>query len=378
MKIVAVNHDVILSADRGLYRTLRSIYNIEIFLVVPSLWQELFGPTRFEPERGSLPVFASKTIFAGRSHRAIYLSLGRILKQVQPDCLWVNGEPESYLSYQAVLLRDRLSPRSRVVFTSYRNIDYGTVKFPYKFSHLNALCERLVLSRADHCIAHNETAKEIFRKKGFEAITVIPPAVDTQLFRRTVGEALMKELDLQGFVIGYFGRFVRQKGVDVLLKAVSKLDCECRVVLGGGGPAKAEWMKLARDLGLEKKIRWVNPLRHREVPPYLSALDVLVLPSRTGAYWKEQFGRILVEAMACEVPVIGSSSGEIPHVIGDAGLVFREGDEDELCSRLTKLNTNTERRLELIQKGLRRVREHFSIPVVAQQYEKLFRRLIQS
>ena len=65
--------------------------------------------------------------------------------------------------------------------------------------------------------------------------------------------------------------------------------------------------------------------------------DVLVGPSLTTPRWKEQFGRMLVEAMACGVPVIGSDSGEIPHVIGDAGIVVPEGDRVALCAAIARL-----------------------------------------
>jgi glycosyltransferase involved in cell wall biosynthesis len=377
MKIVAVNHDVILSADRGLFRTLSSLYNIEIFLVVPLLWQELFGLTRYEPEQSPFPVLASRTIFTGRSHRAIYLSLGRILKQVQPDIVWINGEPESYLGCQAVLLRNRLSQQSKVIISSFRNIDYVSIRFPYKFSFLNAWCERVVLRHADYCIAHNDSAREILLRHGFHNVTVIPPAVDTSVFKRNQ-RSRREQLGLIKFTIGFVGRFIPLKRVDLLLRAARKLDFEYQILLVGNGPAKAEWIALARELNIDDRIVWRDPVPHSEIPSLLSAMDVLVLPSSAGQSWKEQFGRVLIEAMACEVPVIGSSSGEIPRVIGDAGLVFQEGDEDGLCARLSELNTNTERRLELIRRGLMRVREHFSIPVVAQQYEKLFRRLAQT
>lgn len=376
MNILVVNHDAILSADRGLYRTLKSSHDVEIALLVPFSWQELFGPTRFEPEQSALPVFASRTLFTGRSHRAIYLSLGKILKQVQPDFLWVNGEPESYLSCQAVLLRNRFSPTSKVVFNSYRNIDYLSVKFPYKFSSLNAWCERLVLRHADHCIAHNETAKEIFRKKGFERVTVTPPWVDLTVFRKNNVDALRDSLGLQGFTVGYVGRFTPLKGVDLLLRAAKGLPFDCKVLLVGDGPAKCEWINLAAELQMKNRIVWVAGVRHEEVPSYLNAIDVLVLPSHTGSSWKEQFGRILIEAMACEVPVVGSTSGEIPNVIANAGLIFREGDIDDLRQKLLALCINPEKSIELGKKGLQRVQAHFSIPIVARQYYVLFDRLL--
>ncbi len=375
MKILAVDHNAIRSLDRGLYRALNGLHGNQIFLLLPSSWQELFGLVRFEPEESSLPVFASRTLFTGRSHRAIYLSLGRFLKQLRPDILWINGEPESYLGCQAILLRDSRSPKSKVVFTSYRNIDYTNSRFPYKLAWLNALAERYVLSHADHCIAHNQTAKEIYQRKGFEAVTVIPPAVDTQVFRKTWDSNIKSQLALKGFVIGYFGRFVPEKGVDVLLRSAALLDFDFTLLIAGGGPAKAGWMELGHELGLENKIVWTGPLRHSDLPRYLSCADVVVLPSKTTDYWKEQFGRILIEAMACEVPVVGSNSGEIPNVIGEAGVVFREGDVDDLRRSLLALHADPSKRMELAAKGLEKVKKQYAVPVVARQYYDLFKTL---
>ena len=258
MEILAVDQNAVLSGERALYRTLHQTEDVSVTLMAPTRWKGEFGPLAFESEPSSMRVIASKTLFTGRSHRAIYLSLGKILKQLQPNFLWVNGEPESYLSCQAVLLRNRFSPKSKVVFNSYRNIDYVSVKFPYKFSSLNAWCQRLVLRHADHCIAHNETAKQIYQSKSFERVTVIPPSVDLVVFKKKNANALRNSLGLQGFTIGYVGRFTPLKGVDVLLRAAKELPFECKILLVGDGPAKSEWMKLAEDLQVKDRTVWVG------------------------------------------------------------------------------------------------------------------------
>jgi glycosyltransferase involved in cell wall biosynthesis len=103
------------------------------------------------------------------------------------------------------------------------------------------------------------------------------------------------------------------------------------------------------------------------MPAYLRELDVLVLSSRTQTNWKEQFGRVLVEAMATAVPVIGSDSGEIPHVIGAAGLIFPEGDVGVLRAHLLELMQSEERRRELGQHGRERVLAHYTQAQIAAQ-----------
>jgi len=95
-------------------------------------------------------------------------------------------------------------------------------------------------------------------------------------------------------------------------------------VLVGGGPERSKLEALAQGLGISARVRWEPWVDSCDVAEYMNAFDVLVLPSRTRRNWKEQFGRVLVEAMACETCVVGSDSGEIPNVVGDTGLIFHE------------------------------------------------------
>ncbi len=112
------------------------------------------------------------------------------------------------------------------------------------------------------------------------------------------------------------------------------------------------------------------------VPEFLGGLDALVLPSLTYPNWKEQFGRVLMEAMACEVPVVGSDSGEIAHVIGDAGLVFPEGDVTALTDCLRRLRAAPELRRELAARGLARVRERYTQDRIAAQTLEVYQTVL--
>jgi glycosyltransferase involved in cell wall biosynthesis len=255
-------------------------------------------------------------------------------------------------------------------------MDYPDGEFPYKLAFLNAHAERVVLSRADHCIAHNESAKQIFSHKGFHNITVIPPPVDMTIFKPHRDKRFTAKLGLKSFIIGYIGRFIHEKGIDVLLQAGKLLDFDYQLLIVGDGPAKSRLVEHAKELGVNDRVVWGGPVRHSEIPAYLNVLDVLVLASRTGRMWKEQFGRILVEAMACGVPVIGSTSGEIPKVIGDAGLVFKEEDPSALALGLQKVHSEAHLRSELRAKGLNRVEKFFSVSRAATQYYQVFRSLV--
>ena len=157
------------------------------------------------------------------------------------------------------------------------------------------------------------------------------------------------------FVIGYVGRLVEQKGLRVLVQAAAGLPGDWRLLLVGDGPLRGELEQQASALGIADRLHIAPAVPSTEVPRWLNMCDCLVLPSLTRPNWKEQFGRVLVEAMACQVPVIGSDSGEIPHVIGEAGLVAGEGDADALRQRLLQLMGDEVLRRRLAELGRRRV-----------------------
>jgi glycosyltransferase involved in cell wall biosynthesis len=118
-------------------------------------------------------------------------------------------------------------------------------------------------------------------------------------------------------------------------------------------------------------------VRNEELPEHLATMDVLVLPSRTTPSWVEQFGHILLEAMAMGVPVIGSSSGEIPNVIGDAGLIFQEGDTAQLAAYLDRLHHNEQERSHFASLGRKRVAEHFTHEKIARSQMKIYEWMLE-
>jgi glycosyltransferase involved in cell wall biosynthesis len=149
----------------------------------------------------------------------------------------------------------------------------------------------------------------------------------------------------------------------------------------GEGSERAALQQLANQLQIAEKVTFGPRLNSEAMPQYYRALDILVLPSRTQANWKEQFGRVLTEAMACGVAVIGSDSGEIPHVIGAAGRIFPEGDATALRHYLQQLLDQPAERIRLSQLGRQRVLDCYTMASVAQQtvvvYEKLMAKKLE-
>jgi glycosyltransferase involved in cell wall biosynthesis len=174
----------------------------------------------------------------------------------------------------------------------------------------------------------------------------------------------------RAFTVGYAGRLVESKGLRDLLAAVRMLAQPVELVLIGNGELRAE-LEGAEVPG--SRVRVLDGLAHDRMAEGFAQLDVLALPSRTTPTWKEQFGRVIVEALWCGVPVVGSDSGEIPWLIEltGGGLVFAEGDAAALAGRLAELREDPALRARLAREGGEAARRLFSVPAATDALEQL-------
>lgn len=258
--------------------------------------------------------------------------------------------------------------RAPVVYYTFQNIDK---RYPFPFSAIERWCGR----RCAGWLAAAKTVEEVVAKRpgGYaeKPHRMIPLGVDLDVFRPN---AAAKAAVLRGLnwsvagppVIGMLGRFVPEKGIEMLQRALVALNTPWRAMFVGGGamePQLRAWAATQED-----RVRVVTGVKHDEVPAYLNGMDLLVAPSRTTPRWREQLGRMLLEAFACGVPVIGSDSGEIPHVVGDSGLILPEADEAAWTDGMARLLESSKLREELTQRGLERVRTEFAWPVIARRH----------
>jgi len=166
---------------------------------------------------------------------------------------------------------------------------------------------------------------------------------------------------------------VPEKGLRVLTAALDRLKSPWRALLVGAGPLEGElraWAARRPDA-----VRLATDVNHAGVPAHLAAMDVMACPSQTTRTWKEQFGRMVIEAFAAGVPVVGSDSGEIPHVLGTAGVVVPEADTAAWVEQLDALLADPDRRRALAAVGRARALGEFAWPVVARQYCYFFDRV---
>jgi glycosyltransferase involved in cell wall biosynthesis len=255
----------------------------------------------------------------------------------------------------------------------YRTAQSLPKRYPPPFNGL----ERFAMRRAAGWICSGRTVEDnLAARPGYvgKPRRRIPLGVDLTAFHPDAGgaAAVRRELgwDDGPPVVGYLGRLVPEKGIGLLTRVLDALHTPWRALFVGVGPLEGflnDWA-----VRHEGRVRVCTGVRHAEVPRYLAAMDVMCAPSQTAPHWREQFGRMLVEAFASGVPVIGSDSGEIPHVVNGVGVVAGEADEAGWRDALAALLESPGRRAELARRGLDCAREQYAWPAVARQYLEFF------
>ena len=367
MKILVVSHAMVVDVYREKLKYLRAGGKNEVLLVTAKKWLEGGQIVRMNHnDKYCQPI---SIVRLRGYHGALFFygpAIINCIKNFKADIIYIDEEYFSFVILEILLLKKLFSSKSKCVFFTYQNIDK---RYPIPFS----LVERYALRHTDGALAANEEAANILFKRGYiKPVKVLAQfGVDSSFVTDEVDRTPAKT-----FRIGYVGRIEKIKGIDTLLLAASQLDFEYKLRLIGDGEFMGEALKLSKQLGIGKRIEIISSVAHQDVPGHLAQLDVLVLPSKTTATWKEQFGRVLIEAMASGVPVIGSNSGAIPEVIGDAGLIFHENSSDELREKILALANNVSLWKSFSVKGRERVLKSYTASAVASETLKFCEKIL--
>lgn len=304
----------------------------------------------------------------GDPHRGLYATWRFSIDRAHPDIVHAEEEPDSLAALQIARACRRWAPNARLVLNTWQNVDRP--KGPAVRWVLNRS-----LAAADAIVCGNRAASNLLARFGFTGPTPVIPALtlDEMIFSRRTVPRLSER-----FTIGYVGRLAPEKGIDTLLRATRHLGAPCTVVIAGEGPCRAALESQAASLGPSVDVRFVGPLDPDGVAGLLSAVDVAAVPSRSTAVWQEQFGRVIIEAMGCETPVVASNSGAIPDVVGDAAMLFPEDDDVALGGRLEQLRSNPEERIALGRRGLAWARQEHSPARRAAEGAAFYRSLLAS
>ncbi len=366
MRILMLSKALVNGAYQKKCEELAALPDVELIVAVPPAWRE--------PRVGVIPLERRFTrgyrlvtlpiAFNGRHHLHFYPTFNSLVRQVRPDIL--HADEESFNLATFLALRAGVRYGARCCFYNYANIDRF---YPPPFN----LFERYAFRRASHAFACSAEAAAIMRRHGYAGLLTILPqfGVDPDLYAPT-----QRDRDTTTMVVGYIGRLVPEKGVLDLVEAVARLPETVRLRLIGDGALRTVIEAQVAALGIGERVELHPAVPSTRVPEELRRLDALVLPSHTTRTWKEQFGRILVEAMSCAVPVVGASSAAIPDVIGDAGIIYPEGDIAALAAALRRLAEDPALRDNLGRRGRDRVLAQFTQAAIAQQYHHVYRSML--
>ncbi len=357
MRVVIVSKTFVAETAQRQLEWIARQPDIDLTLITPPAWRSddgrmlTFVPRFVE----GYDVREAAVVFNGRYHFYLYRGLGALLRGLRPDLLHIDEEPYNPAGTQAQRLAHALG--APTVFVAWQNL-YRIYPAPY------AWMERYNYRHAAAIIAGSADAADTLRRKGYTGplATFSVHGVDPDIYR-----PLPPARQSDVFTIGYLGRLVLYKGVGLLIEALTGLPEHCRLRLVGSGPDEGVLRRMAEERGVTDRVEFAPAIATNDVPRALAEIDALAAPSLTQPHWKEQFGRVLIEAMACGVPVVGSDSGEIPQVVGDAGLIVPEGDVAALRAALVRLAEDSSLRERLAHAGRARVLDNFTQEQVARK-----------
>jgi glycosyltransferase involved in cell wall biosynthesis len=363
-RLLVVSHPAVVAVNQEPYRELCA-RGWEVTLVVPARWRHAFSHAPVRPralpglEHALLP---TRVALAGRPQRYFYLArCRRLCARIDPGVVFVEAE-----SFSLVASQWRGVCRALAVPFGVQCAENIDRPLPAPVRALRAR----VLRDAAFVAARSQSAAALARSWGARGEVGLAPHAVPGWRVPAVAEGHPGEQGERPFTVGYAGRLVRSKGLADMLAAVRALPAPVEMLLIGDGEMRSE---LEGEAIPGSRVRVLDGFAHEQMAQAYAQLDVLVLPSRTTPTWKEQFGRVIVEALWCGVPVVGSDSGEIPWLIGltGGGLVYPEGDAAALAGCLESLRASPQLRRELSQRGRAAAEEHFSVQAATDSLERL-------
>jgi glycosyltransferase involved in cell wall biosynthesis len=324
LRIVSIAHPAVSSeAGRLRYPYLAAKREVDLHLVLPAVWKE-FGRTfaaEQQREAGfSVHVLPTCLPHAGpmKWYLHFYPGLRRLLRQIDPDVIHLWEEPWSIVALQAQFLRRRAA----LVLEVDQNI---LKRLPPPFGSIR----KYVLRHTDHVLSRSGDATAVVRACGYAGpVTPIGYGVDLATFTPTSNAVAMPQGAV--FKLGYVGRLIEEKGLEDALDALAMSRAKATLSIMGEGPHEGRLRQRVQELGLSNRVTFQGWGAPADVANFLRSLDALALLTRTTRAVREQFGRVIIEAQACGVPVIGSTCGAIPDVVGDGGWIVPERDPASL------------------------------------------------
>lgn len=289
-------------------------------------------------------------------------ALRSLLLEFKPDLIHIEEEPWSQPAALGLRLARRLGIPG-VIATAE--------SLPRSYTIGQRLRRERSLRQAAGLIGTNNLALALATKRRPSS-----PHLSLPQFGVAPPPALAPRQPHAGLAIGFVGRLVPERGLDLLFRACVSLAGKWTLTVIGTGPSQEELEGLAQRLGIAARISWLGALPRQAVDEIWPRLDCVVLPSRTTERWVMTAGQAAIHAMANGVAVVGTNSGALPEIVGDGGRIVPEEDVPALTAVLQELYADRAECERLGSRGRRRIVEEFSDGAIACKMLAFWRTLI--
>lgn len=246
--------------------------------------------------------------------------------------------------------------------------------------------EKLLTRYSTIIIAISEKVKQKFSfVEDKNKLIKICNAVDLDEFNPEIkrGEKVKEEFQIgrDEKIVGTVGRLYPLKGIDVFLKAVSKIErksAKIKFLIVGEDSSSGAYRKIlekqAEEMGVKRDVIFAG--FRADIPELLSAMDVFVLPSLEDY---EAFGRVVIEAMAMAKPVVATRSGGVPEIVeeGVTGILVPPGDAEALAEAIVTLLLDENRAKQMGLEGRRKIKRFYGLRTHLENIESLYLRLLE-
>ncbi len=347
--LLVVSHACFMAINRNVYQLFLNDGK-KVELVVPSTLNFPSGKKQAEPKRDTDPPIHYLALTNDNPRTYLFDGLDRVLEQLKPKIILLDNDPVSRLAL--VLGKWAKKNNAKLYCISCENLPLdivSTFKRRGWASLPAALVKRILLHRTkkvvDGVLTINSDGKKIFAEEGYNNVQRMPLGFDPHYFfpDDKAAKTLRNQLGVDKKVIAYFGRLTPEKGVHILIKALEGLlSYEWVLMMDDFDEYASAYNKEIHSLMKEAKLLdrtvFISP-NHFEVAGYMNAADIIVVPSVSAPNWKEQYGRVAAEAMACGKKVVASDSGALPELLNGNGWLFAEGNIDDLRQVLVRVLT---------------------------------------
>lgn len=362
MNLLVVGHAYLSPINKKKWKAYNDCFPEDaVTVVTPKSWKDALFSLDAELDDAEKVLYRSFPVSQSGNevlHRYSWLDVWNVVRAAKPDLLLVEQGINAFSYFQFIVVCLLLGRKIPFLFFTWVNWKH---QWGWKYRLFWSWLESFNLFFSTGAIVGNPEAQQLLKDRGFEQSVLVSPQLG-------IDEPENRPNLVQTRKIGFVGRLTPEKGVECLLTAFARVSTQfsgIQLIIVGSGPQGLILKNRVVDLGISQKVVFTGSVDHYSAIELIETLDILILPSIDTVFWKEQFGHVIIEAMALGVAVIGSDAGAISWVIQDAGLVFAQNNVNDLSNKLALLLSDEALRLQLIMRGQELVREKYSHEVIA-------------